>query len=158
MGMKYAIFDMDDTLCTLEHRKKLATKEGRHKINFNILFDPSLVEYDLPEDHVVELAEILNMFDTRIIIMTARPYYMEQATKDWLKHYKIPYFKLITKEKNKVFQKSSIWKECKLQELLKDINIEQIVLSIDDNKDNQAMFESYGIPVFNPLLQTNYEY
>ena len=156
--MKYAIFDMDDTLCTLEHRKKLASRRGRHKINFNILFDPNLVEYDLPEDHVVELAEILNMFDTRIIIMTARPYYMEQATKDWLKHHKIPYFKLITKEKNKVFQKSSIWKESKLQELLEDINIEQIVLSIDDNKDNQAMFKSYGIPVFDPLLQTNYEY
>jgi len=151
--MKYAIFDMDDTLCTLEHRRKLASKEGRHKIDFKILFNPDLVEYDLLEDHVVELAKILNMFNTRIIIMTARPYYMEEATKKWLKNHRIPYFKLITKEKNKVFQKSSIWKESKLQELLEDISIEQIVLSIDDNKDNQAMFESYGIPVFDPLLQ-----
>ncbi len=149
--MKYAIFDMDDTLCTLKHRRDKAMASG--KINFNILFDSKLVEYDLPEDHVVELAEILNMFNTKIIIMTARPYYMEEATKQWLKHHRIPYFKLITKEKNKVFQKSSIWKESKLQELLQDINIEQIVLSIDDNKDNQAMFESYGIPVFDPLLQ-----
>jgi hypothetical protein len=151
--MKYAIFDMDDTLCTLKHRRDAASKNGRHKIDFKILFDPDLVQYVLPEDHVVELAEILNMFNTRIIIMTARPYYMEQATKDWLKHHRIPYFKLITKEKNKVFQKSSIWKESKLQELLEDISIEQIVLSIDDNIDNQAMFESYGIPIFDPLLQ-----
>ena len=156
--MKYAIFDMDDTLCTLEHRKKLASKEGRHKINFNILFDPKLVEHDLPKDHVVELAQTLNMFDTKIIIMTARPYYMDIATRKWLIKNNIPFDQLITKEKNKVFQKSSIWKESKLQQLLEDISIEQIVLSIDDNKDNQAMFESYGIPVFDPLLQTNYEY
>jgi uncharacterized HAD superfamily protein len=149
--MKYAIFDMDDTLCTLKHRRDKAMASG--KMNFNILFDSKLVEYDLPEDHVVELAEILNMFNTKIIIITARPYYMEEATKQWLKQHKIPYFKLITKEKNKVFQKSSIWKESKLQKLLQDINIEQIVLSIDDNKDNQVMFESYGIPVFDPLLQ-----
>jgi hypothetical protein len=151
--MKYAIFDMDDTLCTLEHRRKLASKEGRHKIDFKILFDPMLVKHDKPQGHVVELAQILNMFNTRIIIMTARPHYMQDATMSWLLKHKIPYFKLITKEKNKVFQKSSIWKESKLQELLEDISIEQIVLSIDDNKDNQAMFESYGIPVFDPFLQ-----
>ena len=151
--MNYAIFDMDDTLCTLEYRRYKATKSGSNKIDFKILFDSKLVKHDLPENHVVELAQILNMFNTKIIIMTARPYYMEEATKQWLKNYKIPYFKLITKEKHKVFQKSSIWKESKLQELLQDINIEQIVLSIDDNKDNQAMFKSYGIPVFDPLLQ-----
>jgi len=149
--MKYAIFDMDDTLCTLKHRRNKAMQSG--KMNYKILFNPQLVEYDLPENHVVELAEILKMFNTRIIIMTARPYYMEEATKQWLKNHRIPYFKLITKEKHNVFQKSSLWKESKLQELLEDINIEQIVLSIDDNKDNQAMFESYGIPVFDPLLQ-----
>ena len=149
--MNYAIFDMDDTLCTLEHRREKAMESG--KMNFKILFDPKLVEYDLPEDHVVELAEILNMFNTKIIIITARPYYMEEATKQWLKNHRIPYFKLITKEKNKVFQKSSLWKESKLQELLQEISIEQILLSIDDNVDNQIMFESYGIPIFNPLLQ-----
>ena len=151
--MNYAIFDMDDTLCTLPYLRYKATKSGSNKIDFKILFDSKLVKHDLPENHVVELAQILNMFNTKIIIMTARPYYMEEATKQWLKNHKIPYFKLITKEKHKVFQKSSIWKESKLQELLQDINIEQIVLSIDDNKDNQAMFKSYGIPVFDPLLQ-----
>jgi len=85
--------------------------------------------------------------------VTARPYYMDIATRKWLVKNNIPFDQLITKEKNKVFQKSSLWKESKLQELLQDISIEQIVLSIDDNIDNQAMFESYGIPIFNPLLQ-----
>lgn len=149
--MNYAIFDMDDTLCSLEHRRGKAMESG--KINYKILFDSNLVEYDLPEDHVVDLAQTLNMFNTKIIVMTARPYYMEEATNNWLKYHNIPFDKLITKEKNKVFQKSSLWKESKLQELLEDINIEQIVLSIDDNKDNQSMFKSYGIPVFDPLLQ-----
>jgi len=149
--MNYAIFDMDDTLCTLEHRRNKAMESG--KINFNILFDSKLVEYDLPEDHVVDLAETLTMFNTKIIIMTARPYYMDIATRKWLINNNIPFDQLITKEKNKVFQKSSLWKESKLQELLQDISIEQIVLSIDDNKNNQAMFESYGIPVFDPLLR-----
>ena len=149
--MKYAIFDMDDTLCTLEHRRNKAMESG--KINFNILFDSKLVDYDLPEDHVVDLAQTLKMFNTKIIVMTARPYHMDIATRKWLTNNHIPFDQLITKEKNKVFQKSSIWKESKLQELLQDVNIEQIVLSIDDNKDNQAMFESYGIPVFDPLLQ-----
>ena len=151
MRCKAVIFDMDDTLCTLEHRRNKAMESG--KINFNILFDSKLVEYDLPEDHVVDLAETLAMFNTKIIIMTARPYYMDIATRKWLINNNIPFDQLITKEKNKVFQKSSIWKESKLLELLEDISIEQIVLSIDDNKDNQAMFESYGIPVFDPLLQ-----
>jgi len=149
--MKYAIFDMDDTLCTLEHRRDKAMESG--KMNYKTLFDPNLVEYDLPEDHVVDLAETLAMFNTKIIIMTARPYYMDTATREWLINNNIPFDQLITKEKNKVFQKSSLWKESKLLELLQDISIEQIVLSIDDNKDNQAMFESYGIPVFDPLLQ-----
>jgi len=149
--MKYAIFDMDDTLCTLKHRRDKAMESG--KINYKTLFDPKLVEYDLPEDHVVELAQTLNMFNTKIIVMTARPYYMDIATRKWLTNNHIPFDQLITKEKNKVFLKSSIWKESKLLELLQDISIEQIVLSIDDNKDNQAMFESYGIPVFDPLLQ-----
>ena len=149
--MNYAIFDMDDTLCTLQHRRNKAMESG--KMNYKILFDSKLVEYDLPEDHVVELAQTLKMFNTKIIVMTARPYYMDIATRKWLINNNIPFDQLITKEKNKVFQKSSLWKESKLQELLQDISIEQIVLSIDDNKDNQAMFESYGIPVFDPLLQ-----
>ena len=149
--MKYAIFDMDDTLCTLKHRRDKAMESG--KMNYKTLFDPKLVEYDLPEDHVVDLAETLAIFNTKIIIMTARPYYMDVATRKWLINNNIPFDQLITKEKNKVFLKSSIWKESKLLELLQDISIEQIVLSIDDNKDNQAMFESYGIPVFDPLLQ-----
>ena len=149
--MKYAIFDMDDTLCTLEHRRDKAMESG--KMNYKILFDSKLVEYDLPEDHVVDLAETLAIFNTKIIIMTARPYYMDVATRKWLINNNVPFDQLITKEKNKVFLKSSIWKESKLLELLQDISIEQIVLSIDDNKDNQAMFESYGIPVFDPLLQ-----
>jgi len=149
--MKYAIFDMDDTLCTLEHRRNKAMESG--SMNFNILFDPKLVEYDLPEDHVVDLAETLAMFNTKIIIITARPYYMDIATRKWLINNNIPFDQLITKEKNKVFQKSSIWKESKLLQLLQDISLEQIVLSIDDNKDNQTMFESYGIPVFDPLLK-----
>jgi len=149
--MNYAIFDMDDTLCTLQHRRDKAMESG--KMNYKILFDSKLVEYDLPEDHVVELAQTLKMFNTKIIVMTARPYYMDIATRKWLTNNHIPFDQLITKEKNKVFQKSSLWKESKLQELLQDISIEQIVLSIDDNKDNQAMFESYGIPVFDPLLQ-----
>ena len=149
--MKYAIFDMDDTLCTLKHRRDKAMESG--KMNYKTLFDPKLVEYDLPEDHVVELAQTLKMFNTKIIVMTARPYYMDIATRKWLTNNHIPFDQLITKEKNKVFLKSSIWKESKLLELLQDVSIEQIVLSIDDNKDNQAMFESYGIPVFDPLLQ-----
>ena len=149
--MKYAIFDMDDTLCTLKHRRDKAMESG--KMNYKTLFDPKLVEYDLPEDHVVDLAETLAIFNTKIIIMTARPYYMDVATRKWLINNNVPFDQLITKEKNKVFLKSSIWKESKLLELLQDISIEQIVLSIDDNKDNQAMFESYGIPVFDPLLQ-----
>ena len=149
--MNYAIFDIDDTLCTLEHRRDKAMESG--KMNFKTLFNPKLVEYDEPEDHVVDLAQTLKMFNTKIIGMTASLYYMEEATKEWLKLHNIPFNKLITKEKHKVFQKSSLWKESKLQELLQNINIEQIVLSIDDNKDNQAMFESYGIPVFDPLLQ-----
>jgi hypothetical protein len=138
--MKYAIFDMDDTLCTLEHRRNAASKNGRHKIDFNILFDPKLVEYDLPEDHVVDLAETLAIFNTKIIIMTARPYYMDVATRKWLINNNIPFDQLITKEKNKVFLKSSIWKESKLLELLQDISIEQIVLSIDETK-----YEHYKI-------------
>ncbi len=149
--MNYAIFDMDDTLCTLEHRRDKAMESG--KMNFKILFDPKLVDYDLPQDHVVDLAQTLKMFNTKIIVMTARPYYMEIATRKWLINNHIPFDQLITKEKNKVFQKSSLWKESKLQELLQDISIEQILLSIDDNIDNQIMFESYGIPIFNPLLQ-----
>tara|TARA_Y100000385_G_C12784873_1_gene505072 strand:+ start:232 stop:660 length:429 start_codon:yes stop_codon:yes gene_type:complete len=142
---------MDDTLCTLEHRRDKAMESG--KMNFKILFDPKLVDYDLPQDHVVDLAQTLKMFNTKIIVMTARPYYMEIATRKWLINNHIPFDQLITKEKNKVFQKSSLWKESKLQELLQDISIEQILLSIDDNIDNQIMFESYGIPIFNPLLQ-----
>ena len=149
--MNYAIFDMDDTLCTLRTRRNKAMESG--KMNYEILFDPKLVKYDLPEDHVVDLAETLAIFNTKIIIMTARPYYMDVATRKWLINNNVPFDQLITKEKNKVFQKSSLWKESKLQELLQDISIEQIVLSIDDNKDNQAMFESYGIPVFDPLLK-----
>ena len=64
--MNYAIFDMDDTLCSLEHRRGKAMESG--KINYKILFDSNLVEYDLPEDHVVELAQTLNMFNTKIIV------------------------------------------------------------------------------------------
>ena len=94
--MNYAIFDIDDTLCSLEHRKDKAMESG--KMNFKILFDSNLVKYDLPQDHVVELAQTLNMFNTKIIVMTARPYYMEEATKEWLKLNNIPFNKLITKE------------------------------------------------------------
>ena len=57
--MNYAIFDMDDTLCTLEHRRDKAMESG--KMNYKILFDSKLVEYDIGNNFQEDM--INDMFD-----------------------------------------------------------------------------------------------
>ena len=54
MKKDVVIFDLDGTLADIESRRKLATNLNG-KMDWDIFFDPSNIELDLPNEPVIEM-------------------------------------------------------------------------------------------------------
>lgn len=119
------IIDLDGTLS--DHRWRKHFIEGQEK-DWDAYF--AGIKEDKPNPEVLMLVKKFQEEGCRIIVFTGRPIQHIGDIVDWLKVYDIKYFNIkVRPEKN--FESNATLKI----EWLKQYNIEEILLVVDDNKD-----------------------
>ena len=87
--MKTVIFDLDGTLADITKRREMSTKENG-KIDWDIFFDPNNIWFDLPNEPVITMAQLLSERH-RIGIFSGRSKATKDETKRWLKKFDVPF-------------------------------------------------------------------
>ena len=87
--MKTVIFDLDGTLADITKRREMSTKENG-KIDWDIFFEPNNIWFDLPNEPVITMAQLLNERH-RIVIFSGRSKATKDETKRWLKKFDVPF-------------------------------------------------------------------
>ena len=150
---RWAIFDLDNTIADINERLKAASPNS--KLDYKLLHNEKYIElYDKPIKATIDLINVLNSFNVRILILTARADSTRAVTVDWLFRNNVVYDSLIMKSFKDTYVKSFEWKEKQMHKFMDKYNIsyEQIILSSDDYGKNQTMFESWGIPCLDPNI------
>jgi len=155
MVKRWAIFDLDNTIADMSARLEASTVNG--KLNYGKFHNIDLVKQDTPMQETIDLINNLANFNVGIFILTGRFESTKQVTDQWLSNYNVSYDKLVMKSYKDTYIKSNTWKEKQLLKFIEENNItsEHIILAADDNKANQTMFESWGIPCLDPLYNLN---
>lgn len=136
---KLAIVDLDGVVANRDARFAKATING--KVNWDVAFDPALVELDTLIDGCSTSIESLEWDGYTVIFLTSRPEPMRDATVKWLQkhellsegHGRILELKPLSKQ----FTKTKVWKAEKVLELAREHEATE-VLFIDDEPDNAA--------------------
>ena len=138
------IFDLDGTLADISVRRKLATKPNG-KMDWDIFLDPSNITMDSPNDPVVKMAQLFADDNFNIVIFSGRSDKTKHTTIDWLTHNKVPFNKLVMRDKDRHFMPDD---QLKKQFLDKHSDIDDIFLVVDDRKKVVDMWRSLGLNVF----------
>ena len=65
---KIVIFDLDGTLALIDDRRDLATKDNG-KFDWDVFFNPDNISLDLPNQPVIDMANLLSKQGFRIFIL-----------------------------------------------------------------------------------------
>ena len=84
--MSWFIFDLDGTLALIEERRSRA-RLSNGKMNFNVMFDPRLINLDEPNWPVINSFKALKQAGFQVGIFSGRSNRTEEATKAWLANY-----------------------------------------------------------------------
>ena len=164
---KIVIFDLDGTLALIDKRRDLATKDNG-KMDCDVFFDPKNIDLDLPNQPVIDMANLLSKQGYTIMILSGRSDVTHQATRDWLnkhgvwfdtltmrtKHYhytkdwldkhNVNYDLLIMRPQNQLYKKDSDLKQGWLDTIGKD----RVSMVFDDRNQVVDMWRQNGLPTF----------
>ena len=138
------IFDLDGTLADISVRRKLSTKPNG-KIDWDIFLNPDNIIMDSPNDPVVKMAQLFADDNFNIVIFSGRSDKTKHATLDWLTHNKVPFNKLVMRDKDRHFMPDNDFKKQLLNE---HADIDDVFLVVDDRQQVVDMWRSLGLNVF----------
>jgi len=179
---KLAIIDMDGIVANRDARLEKARQaylermevEGktpeplsyRGGFEYDVLFDPVLVELDTLIDGVKEALETLRyQYDYALLFLTSRPERMREATIAWLFAHNILFYQsnglpaLVTKPPAFQYMKTRVWKAGMVQTLANWYGA-SIVKFIDDQEENwqellkHTPYTAYSLEWCSSLAQT----
>ena len=139
---KIVIFDLDGTLALIDKRRDLATKDNG-KFDWDVFFDPTNIDLDLPNQPVIQMADLLST-DYRIWILSGRSDVTEQATRDWLVKNGVYYDYLVMRPQNHLYMADNDLK----QMWLDSIGKENVAMVFDDRNQVVDMWRSNGLTCF----------
>mgnify|MGYP003311764921 CR=1 FL=1 len=93
------IFDLDGTLALIDKRRDLATKDNG-KFDWDVFFDPKNIDLDLPNQPVIDMANMLSKQGYTILILSGRSDVTHQATVNWLAKHDVTYDHLVMRPQN----------------------------------------------------------
>ena len=140
---KKLIFDLDGTLALIDKRRDLATKDNG-KMDWDVFFDPDNIDLDIPNDTVVDIADMLNKQGYTIMILSGRSDVTYQATIDWLNKHGIWFDNLIMRTKHYHYTKDSDLKQMWLDSIGKD----NVAMVFDDRNQVVDMWRKNGLTCF----------
>ena len=142
---KTVIFDLDGTLALIDKRRTISTKDNG-KMDWDKFFDPKNIDLDLPNQPVIDMAQMFKSQGFRIVIFSGRSDVTMNATRDWLDKHNVTYDRLIMRPKRHHFMKDSDLKQMWLDMFFK--NKDDIFAVFDDRQQVVDMWRDNGLQVF----------
>ena len=140
---KIVIFDLDGTLALIDKRRDISTKDNG-KIDWDKFFDPGLIDLDLPNQPVIDVANVLNKQGFEIWILSGRSDVTWQATLDWLDRYNVTFTQLIMRPQEDLFLPDNKLK----QKWLDWIGVDNLAMVFDDRTQVVDMWRQNGLTCF----------
>ena len=136
------IVDIDNTLSINKKRYKLATKSDGN-IDWDILYDYNNVIIDKPNLPMIEIVnQLYNKYE--IYILTSRPSFILNSTKDWLKNHYVKYNQLFMRSEEDHYIKDVELKRKMYNNFIKD----EVFCAFDDSQSIIDLWSSIGITSF----------
>ena len=140
---KIVIFDLDGTLALIDKRRDISTKNNG-KIDWDKFFDPGLIDLDLPNQPVIDVANVLNKQGFEIWILSGRSDVTWQATLDWLGKHNVTFTQLIMRPQDDLFLPDNKLK----QKWLDWIGVDNVAMVFDDRNQVVDMWRQNGLTCF----------
>lgn len=107
MERKSVIFDLDGTLANINVRRSMSYKKDGN-LNWGIFNDPENIQFDLPNEAVINAYKLYQNSGHRMIIFSGRSSATKEKTIEWLESNGITFDKLYMRpdEKEEVSQLS----------------------------------------------------
>ena len=140
---KKVIFDLDGTLALIDIRRDLATKDNG-KMDWDVFFDPDNIDLDLPNQTVIDMANLLHSQGYLIYIFSGRSDKTEDATKDWLDKHNVSYDLLQMRPQGLLYKPDNDLKQDWLNVIKKDT----VAMVFDDRNQVVDMWRKNGLTTF----------
>ena len=140
---KKVIFDLDGTLALIDKRRAISTKDDG-KMDWDRFFDPGLIDLDLPNQTVIDMANLLHSQGYLIYIFSGRSDKTEDATKDWLDKHNVNYDLLQMRPQGLLYKPDNDLKQDWLNVIKKDT----VAMVFDDRNQVVDMWRKNGLTTF----------
>ena len=140
---KIVIFDLDGTLALIDDRRDLATKDNG-KFDWDVFFNPDNISLDLPNQPVIDMANLLHNQGFRIFILSGRSDVTKQATINWLNDNGIWWDHLVMRPQNHLYLPDNDLKQMWLDSIGKD----NVAMVFDDRNQVVDMWRKNGLTCF----------
>ena len=140
---KIVIFDLDGTLALIDDRRDLATKDNG-KFDWDVFFNPDNINLDLPNQPVINMANMLHKQGFRIFILSGRSDVTHQATVNWLNDNGVWWDHLVMRPQNQLYLPDNDLKQGWLDTIGKD----NVAMVFDDRNQVVDMWRDNGLTVF----------
>ena len=139
---KIVIFDLDGTLALIDKRRALATKDG--KMDWGIFQDPDMIDLDLPNQPVINMAQMLHSQGFQIWILSGRSDVTADATFNWLEDNAVPFHNIKMRPQKHLYMADNDLK----QMWLDDIGVNNVAMVFDDRQQVVDMWRKNGLTCF----------
>ena len=140
---KIVIFDLDGTLALIDDRRDLSTKDNG-KFDWDVFFNPDNISLDLPNQPVINMANMLHKQGFRIFILSGRSDVTHQATVDWLNDNGVWWDHLVMRPQNQLYLPDNDLKQGWLDTIGKD----NVAMVFDDRNQVVDMWRQNGLTCF----------
>ena len=140
---KIVIFDLDGTLALIDDRRDLATKDNG-KFDWDVFFNPDNISLDLPNQPVIDMANLLHKQGFRIFILSGRSDVTHQATVNWLNDNGVWWDHLVMRPQNQLYLPDNDLKQGWLDTIGKD----NVAMVFDDRQQVVDMWRQNGLTCF----------
>ena len=140
---KIVIFDLDGTLALIDDRRDLATKDNG-KFDWDVFFNPDNINLDLPNQPVIDMANLLHKQGFRIFILSGRSDVTHQATVNWLNDNGVWWDHLVMRPQNQLYLPDNDLKQGWLDSIGKD----NVAMVFDDRNQVVDMWRQNGLTCF----------
>ena len=140
---KIVIFDLDGTLALIDDRRDLATKDNG-KFDWDVFFNPDNINLDLPNQPVINMANMLHKQGFRIFILSGRSDVTHQATVNWLNDNGVWWDHLVMRPQNHLYLPDNDLKQGWLDTIGKD----NVAMVFDDRNQVVDMWRANGLTCF----------
>lgn len=145
--MSTVIFDLDGTLALIDKRRAISLlKNG--KMDWDVFFDPKNIDLDQPNMPVIHMARTLKKTGHNVVIFSGRSAATQDATKDWLDKFNVPFDKLVMRPNGGKlkFTADDVLKQMWLDDLIADGH--KVICTFDDRDKVVKMWRDNGITCF----------